>query len=66
MKEYLKRNCVHAKAVGIQASIEKIYYRLQSHKKAPKWIIKELEEMFKRIGVIQLELAIHRDERKKD
>jgi len=60
--EYLRRNLLHCKSVGIVAEAEAVLSRLMDMKKPPKWIIKSMNEIIKRGAPISQELAYHRGE----
>lgn len=62
VKEYLRRNQVHCKSVGIMAGIEAALRRLKKNKKQCKWLIKALEVELSKTNDVCCELAVHRNE----
>jgi hypothetical protein len=62
MEEYLRRNLLHASAVGAEAGARTALERLVKLKYPPKWLIKHLEEILDRCKKVSPEMAAHRDE----
>lgn len=60
-KEYLRRNLVHAGAVGVTAGIIHIHKRLGHRKHPPQWALKELERMLLKAIAAAHEVAQWRD-----
>lgn len=55
--EYLRRNLVHAGAVGVRAGISNAVDRLRATKRPPKWLVKQLEGLLDRAEGSHRELA---------
>lgn len=60
--EYLRRNLVVAKAVGVRAGIRKINSNLP--KRTPKWMRRILDNELGKMDAIVSELAEHREEKR--
>lgn len=60
--EYLRRNLLHAKAVGAVSLAESIVRRLHRRSRIPIWLALQLAELQLRIEALPPELAAHRDE----
>jgi len=60
-KEYLRRNLIHAKAVGADATARIALERLRELKRPQKWMIKYLEAIINRTGSVHPEVAKWRD-----
>lgn len=61
-QEYLRRNLVHAKAVGVQAGIKAAIDRLEGNKNRPQWLVDLLRREYEKTDSICTEAAKHRDE----
>lgn len=55
--EYLRRNLIHAKAVGAHANTAAALRRLEMQAKPPKWLIKALEGIMLRLQDVHPEVA---------
>jgi len=64
--EYLRRNLIHAKSVGVCGNLEAALIRLQASKSPIKWLIENLKGSLGRAKVVSGEMAKHRDETKDD
>lgn len=62
MDEYLRRNLVHAKSVGVLYGIKTIVDRLDKQKRKPKWMMNILNREMIKANVVAHEIAAHRDE----
>jgi hypothetical protein len=60
--EYLRRNLIHAKSVGIGAGLKSSISRLENNKNSPKWLINTLKGLHERSLPVASECAKHRDE----
>ncbi len=60
-QEYLRRNLIHAKAVGAHANTAAILRRLEMQSNPPKWLIKGLEGIMRRLQDVHPEIARWRD-----
>jgi hypothetical protein len=63
--EYLRRNLVHAKSVGVCSNLEAALRRLKALKKPIKWLIDNLYGTLGRAGSVSQEMVRHRNEVKK-
>lgn len=61
-QEYLRRNVLLARSIGVRAGVESILSRLEKTKLPPLWLITALGEALDRMQEIPKELAAHRDE----
>ena len=61
MKEYLRRNLVHAGSVGVRAGIANAVDRLRATKRRQKWLVAQLEGLLGRAERASKELAQWRD-----
>ena len=61
-KEYLRRNLVHASSVGARANLQWILKRLRERQHNPKWLMKALMGVGRRIGDLPEEIAKYRDQ----
>jgi len=62
MDEYLRRNLLVAKAIGIRSNAEAAKKRMLKTKKPQKWIIAMLEGIIERAEQLPGDLAKYRDE----
>ena len=62
--EYLRRNLIHCKAVGVSAGLAECIRHLQTVKHPPKWLVTILNCEWRKMGDIANELAAHRNEEK--
>lgn len=62
MKEYLRRNLLHAKAVGVEWGIRVTITRLSKAKRTPKWLLDGLHRDLRGALDVRHEMARHRDE----
>jgi len=60
--EYLRRNLIHASAVGIAAGADAALKRLAVMKRPPKWIVESFTGIADRASKVHPEIAAHRDE----
>lgn len=61
-QEYLRRNLIHAKSVGVQAGIKTAIDRLEGNKNSPQWLVALLRREYVKTDSICTETAKHRDE----
>jgi hypothetical protein len=65
LDEYLRRNLLHASAVGCMGNAKASLKRLRARKTpAPLWLIRSLEGIAERAERVAREMAVHRDEAK--
>jgi len=57
LDEYLRRNLIHASAVGAQSAIIMSLCHLRTMKRVPRWLLDSLEGAEKRLAAIPHELA---------
>ncbi len=62
LKEYLRRNLVLAKAIGVRAGIDDCLLRLMETERPSKWLLKILNSELEKTQEIINELVKHRDE----
>jgi len=62
LEEYLRRNLLHAKAVGVAATIGYILKRLRGTRNPPKWLLRRLVQIELKAQAIHAEMAKHRNE----
>lgn len=62
LDEYIRRNQVHANAVGAKASTTSALARVRGWSRPPLWLINILEGIEVRAAVVAPEMAAHRDE----
>jgi hypothetical protein len=60
-EEYLRRNLIHANALGACAGIETALIRIRATKRGPKWLIAQLEGCLNRVEKVHPEVARWRD-----
>lgn len=60
--EYLRRNLLHAKAVGTYANARTALGRLQAQGRPALWLVAALAGIVERAGPVAAEMARHRDE----
>ena len=60
--EYLRRNLLHCKAVGVAAGIEAVLNRLYTQTRAPQWLLKILVTEWRKAEAVAEEMGVHRDE----
>lgn len=60
--EYMRRNMLVCKAYGAQSYIPGARKRLLAMKRPPKWLLKVLDEMDRRLEPLPAALAAYRDE----
>ena len=62
--EYLRRNLLHCKAVGVYYGIKAIFDRLhtKAQTRAAKWLMKILAAEMAKAEVVHKEMSAHRDE----
>lgn len=56
-EEYLRRNLIHAGAVGCKSGIETALKRLEATKRPPQWLLKQLRSCLERAERAHPELA---------
>jgi hypothetical protein len=56
-EEYLRRNLVHASAVGCRAGISNAIDRLSATKRPPKWLVAQLKGCLERAEKVHPEVA---------
>lgn len=56
-EEYLRRNLIHASAVGSKAAFAAAIDRLSKTKKPPKWLMEMLRGGFDRAEIVHPEVA---------
>lgn len=56
-EEYLRRNLMHAKACGAHANTSAALRRLEMQARPPRWLVKELEGIMRRLEPLPNELA---------
>ena len=61
-EEYLRRNIIHAKSVGVCGNLDAALKRLLVSKKPMRWLISNLKGSLGRARVVSGEMAKHRDE----
>lgn len=64
--EYLRRNIIHAKSVGVCGNLKAALKRLKASKTPIKWLIENLQGFLGRAEVVSGEMAKHRDEERDD
>ncbi len=62
VNEYLRRNLLHASAIGALAGAKKSLARVKAWKNAPKWLVRSLSGVVIRADAVATEMAAHRDE----
>jgi len=60
-EEYLRRNLIHASAVGSKAAFETAIRRLSKNKRAPQWLMKTLRGGLERAERVHPEVALWRN-----
>lgn len=60
--EYLRRNLIHASAVGAEATAQFALSRVGKWKRSPKWLVKSLLGIHERTVKVSGEMAAHRNE----
>ena len=60
--EYLRRNLLHASAVGAEASLRVSLNRIRKWKSPPKWLVEILAAGLERAVPVSAEMAAHRNE----
>lgn len=60
--EYLRRNLLHAQAVGVYFGIVSIISRLNKTKRRPQWLVDTLIHEGHKLSLVCNEMANHRDE----
>lgn len=66
VKEYLRRNLIHAKAVGAEAGAKVALKRVCGWTNPPKWLVAQLERIIERAEPVAHEVAVYRDQIKLD
>lgn len=61
-EEYLRRNRIHAKTVGVQAGIKVAIARLEKQKQPPLWLLTILRQEYAKMDAICAEAVMHRAE----
>jgi hypothetical protein len=61
-REYLRRNILHAKAVGAEAGARESLAHIRRWKNPPQWLVSSLEGVWARAIDVSAEMAAHRDE----
>ncbi|MFH2001616.1 MAG: hypothetical protein ABIK28_18170 [Planctomycetota bacterium] len=61
-EEYLRRNLIVCKAVGIQSGLGAAITRLASHSRPPEWLMTILQNEYNKTRDVVSELAAHRNE----
>lgn len=56
-EEYLRRNLIHASAVGCRAGIDTVIKRLEATKRPPKWLLEQLRGCLERAEKVHPEVA---------
>jgi len=62
--EYLRRNQIHASAIGSKAAFEVAIKRLSTMRRQPKWLMKILCSGLERAEKVCREVAVWRDNAK--
>lgn len=62
MEEYLRRNLLHAAAVGAEANARAALQRLLETKRPRKWLVEALDGIATRANRVAKEMAAHRNE----
>lgn len=62
--EYLRRNLLHAKAVGANAGLDAAINRLCNTKRHPRWLVEALLRVKVRIEPLPHEIALWRNSAK--
>jgi hypothetical protein len=62
MQEYLRRNQIHAKAVGAHANATAVLEHLLGTRKPPRWLVVAIRGIIERAEPVHHEMAAHRDE----
>lgn len=60
--EYMRRNRLHASAVGAEAGARVSLARVKRWKNPPKWLVESLEGVYERAVKVSAEMAAHRNE----
>ena len=60
--EYLRRNIIASRAVGVRSGLKTAIDRLEKNKNSPQWIINSLRREYVKTDSICTEIAKHRDE----
>lgn len=60
--EYLRRNLLHAAALGCEANARYVAGRLRDMSRPPKWLVRYLDSIVERAERVAAEMARHRDE----
>jgi hypothetical protein len=63
-KEYLRRNLLHAKSVGVYFGIKAVVDRVETMRRKPQWMLEILNRELVKAYIIQKEMAAHREEMK--
>lgn len=63
-KEYLRRNLLHAKSVGVHFGIKSVIDRVEKMRRKPKWMLEILRRELVKSDAVQKEMAAHREEMK--
>lgn len=61
MDEYLRRNLIHAKAVGVVGEIQMALRRVEAWERPPHWLCRSLRFALRRAEALPSELARWRD-----
>lgn len=61
-KEYLRRNELHAKSVGVYFGILAVVERINTMRRKPKWMLEILNRELVKADAVQKEMAAHREE----
>jgi hypothetical protein len=61
-KEYLRRNQLHAKSVGVYFGIKAVIDRVENMRRKPKWMLEILNRELIKAHAVRLEMAAHREE----
>lgn len=62
LNEYLRRNLIHAKAVGVYYGMKAMLERVEALKRQPKWLIRMLKTEIEKAESVHKEIAAHRNE----
>lgn len=60
-QEYLRRNLLHAKAIGAKANASTALKRLEMQTRPPQWLVNALRGILERVDPLPAELARWRD-----
>lgn len=62
-EDYLRRNLIHAKTVGVRAGLRVAIARMEKQKQPPLWLLNLLRQEYAKMDAICAEAVMHRDQR---